>query len=92
DLRQHHQTTRGHMLQKMGSSSASEVVPVTVNGRQALQDEVSGTEQGAALTFVHTTVDGGDSFHQILAWTLKSRFPANKPELTGVTNSFQSEK
>ena len=91
-LPQHHQLTREHMLQKMEDSSASQPVSLTIAGHPALQDEVSGTQSGAHLTFLHTTVDADDSFQQILAWTLKSRWQKQKDELREVTNSFQSEK
>ena len=91
-LEQHHQTTRDRMLKEMTNSSATAPTSVTIDGHPALQDEISGTEKGAILTFIHTTVDDDESFHQILAWTLKSRFLANKSELSKITNSFRSEE
>ena len=91
-LPQHHQLTRDHMLQKMENSSATDSISVNIDGHPALQDEVSGTQSGTKLTFLHTTVDEGDSFQQVLAWTLKSRWQKHKDELRDVTNSFHSEK
>lgn len=91
-LEQYHQTTRDRMLKEMTNSSATAPTSVTIDGHPALQDEISGTEKGVILTFIHTTVDDGDSFDQILAWTLKSRFAANKSELGEITNSFHSEE
>jgi hypothetical protein len=91
-LQQHHKTTHDHMLQKMNDSSASTPLALNIDGHPALQDEVSGTEMRTNLTFLHTTVDDGDSFHQILAWTLKSHWSASQSELAEVTNSFHSEK
>ena len=91
-LEQHHQTTRDHMLQQMSNSSATTIVPETIDGHSALQDELTGTQQGSNVVFLHTTVDDGDSFQQILAWTLKSRWAANKSELADITNSFHSEE
>ena len=91
-LQQHHQLTRDHMLQRMENSSATDTLSVIIDGHPALQDEVSGTQSGTNLTFLHTTVDEGDSFQQILAWTLKSRWEKHHEELRNVTNSFHSEK
>jgi uncharacterized protein DUF4190 len=91
-LQQHHQTTRDHMLKEMSNSSSTATVPVAIDGHPGLQDEISGTEKGAILTFLHTTVDDGDAFDQILAWTLKSRWLKHNSELREVTNSFHSEK
>jgi hypothetical protein len=91
-LAQHHLLTRAHMLQKMNNSSTTIPLALNIDGHPALQDEVSGTQNGTTLTFLHTTIDDGETFHQILAWTLKSRWAANQSELAEVTNSFHSEK
>src|SRR5947207_15495125 len=73
-LEQHHQLTRDRMLQKLKNASASESVRLTIDGHPAMQDELSGTEHGTNVVFLHTTVDDGDHFQQILASTLKSRW------------------
>ncbi len=91
-LQQRHEAASEHKLQQMGNSSASPSVPLTIDGHPALQNEVSGTENGTNLTFLHTTVDDGDSFRQIIAWTLKWRWAKENAELREVTNSFHSEK
>jgi hypothetical protein len=39
-----------------------------------------------------TTVDFRDDYHQILAWTLKSRWSAHNTELRNVTNSFHTDE
>ena len=91
-LEQHHQTTRDRMLQKMSKSSATAPTSHTIDGHPAWQDEVSGTQQRTNLVFLHTTVDDGNNFQQILAWTTKSRWPQENAELREVTNSFHAEK
>jgi Domain of unknown function (DUF4190) len=91
-LEKHHQLTRNHILQKMKNASATEPVSLTINGRPALQDELSGTENGTNVVFLHTTVDDGDHFQQILAWTLKSRWQQQNQLLREITGSFHSEK
>jgi Domain of unknown function (DUF4190) len=91
-LEKHHQLTRDHMLQKMTNASATEPVSLTIDGHPAMQDELSGTENGANVVFLHTTVDDGDHFHQILAWTVKSNWQDQNPSLREVTRSFRSEK
>jgi len=91
-LEQRHQTARDRKLQSMQNPSATQTVPLTIDGHAALQDEVSGTQQGTNLVFLHTTVDDGDYFQQIVAWTTKSRWQKQNPELREATNSFHSEK
>jgi uncharacterized protein DUF4190 len=91
-LEQHHQITREHMLQKMENSSATQAASVTIDGHPAFQDELSGKQEGANLVFLHTTVDEGDAYQQILAWTTESHWPKQNQELREVTNTFHSEK
>ena len=91
-LEQRHQAARDRKLQSMQNASASQAVPLTIDGQAALQDEVSGTQQRTNLVFLHTTVDDGDYFQQIIAWTTKSRWRKQNQELRDITNSFHSEK
>lgn len=91
-LEKHHQLTRDRMLQKMKNASATEPVPLTIDGHPAMQDELSGKENGTNVVFLHTTVDDGDHFQQILAWTLKSRWQRQNELLREITRTFRSEK
>jgi hypothetical protein len=54
--------------------------------------QVSGTEHGTNVVFLHTTVDDGDQFQQILAWTLRSRWQQQNALLREITGSFRHEK
>jgi hypothetical protein len=91
-LEKHHQLTRDRMLHKLKNASATEPVALTIDGRPALQDELSGTENGTNVVFLHTTVDDSDYFQQILPWTLKSRWKQQNELLREITRSFRSEK
>jgi hypothetical protein len=91
-LENHHQITRDRMLQKMKNASASEPVPLTIDGHPAMQDELSGAKDGTNVVFLHTTVDDGDHFQQILAWTLESRWQQQNQLLREITGTFDSEK
>jgi hypothetical protein len=92
NLEKHHQQTRDRMLQKMKNASATQPVSLTIDGHSALQDELTGTEKGTNVVFLHTTVDDGDHFQQILAWTLKTGWQKQNQLLREVTASFRSEK
>src|SRR5437899_3116122 len=61
-LEKHHDLTRDRMWQKMKNVSATAPMPLTIDGHPALQDKLSGTEQGTNVVFLHTTVDDGDHF------------------------------
>jgi hypothetical protein len=91
-LEKHHQLTRDRMLRKMKNAAATAPVPLTIDGHPALQDELSGTENNTNVVFLHTTVDKGHHFQQILAWTLKSRWEQQNQSLREITGTFRSEK
>ena len=91
-LEKYHDLTRDRMWQKMKNASATEPAPLTIVGHAALQDELAGTENGTNVVFLHTTLDDGDHFQQILAWTLKSRWQQQNQLLREITGSFHSER
>lgn len=89
-LEKHHKLTRDHMIGKLKGGSATPTISLTIDGHPALQDELSGVTENTNIVFLHTTVDQGKYYHQILAWTLKSRWDAKKSRLQEVTRSFRS--
>jgi hypothetical protein len=91
-LEKHHDMTRDRMFQKMKNASATDPVPLTIDGHSAMQDEISGTEKRTNVVFLHTTIDDGDQFQQILTWTLKSRWQQQNELLREITRNFRSEK
>ena len=91
-LEKHHQMTRDAMLKKLQNSSGTDPVSLTIGGNHALQDELSGTQNGTDVVFIHTTVEGDEHFHQVLAWTLKSQWEKNKKVLRQVTETFRGKK
>jgi hypothetical protein len=45
-----------------------------------------------AGVFLHTTIDDGDHFQQVLGWKLKSRWQQQGEQLREFTRTFHSEK
>ena len=80
------------MLQKMKNASVTQPISLTIDGHPAVQDELTRTEKGTNVVFLHTTVDDSDHFQQILAWTLKSRWQQQKQLPREITQTFHSEK
>jgi len=91
-LEKHHQLTRERMLQKMKNASAAEPVWLTIGGYPALQEELTGIKDNTDVVFLHTTVEDGDYFQRILAWTLKSRWQQQNKLLREVTETFRCKK
>ena len=89
-LQKHHETTRNRMLEGMTNPNGTLPVELTINGFPALQDEISGVQEEVYIAFLHTTIDDGENFHQLLVWTLKSRFEKSKKRLQEVAATFRA--
>ena len=76
----------------IGNNTIVQPVSATIDAHLALQDELNGTEKGTSVVFLHTTVNDGEHFQQILAWTLKSLWQKRNQLLREVAGSFRSEK
>lgn len=67
----------------------SEPRSLTINGYPAKQFEVGGSIENIKAKWIYTLVDAPNNYHQILTWTLASRYEQNKPVLLDVINSFK---
>jgi hypothetical protein len=77
------------MLQKIKNASATEPVSLTIDGHPALQDELTGTEKGTNVVFLHATMDDGDHFqpHALSRESLRSSGDA-QVALATIANAF----
>ncbi len=64
-------------------------VQTTIGSFPAMQYEVRGIIQGVSFAYLNTVIETPDNIHQVLTWTLQSKFDANKPTLAEVTQSFK---
>lgn len=67
----------------------SENKSLIINGYPAKQFEVAGSIDNIKAKWIYTLIDAPENYHQIMAWTLASRYEQNKPVLLEVTNSFK---
>ncbi|MGI9056164.1 MAG: hypothetical protein ACR2F2_10235 [Pyrinomonadaceae bacterium] len=74
---------------RIDDAAISETKSITINGYPAKQFEVSGSVDKIKAKWIYTFVDAPKNFHQILVWTLASKFDSNKPVLLDVVNSFK---
>jgi len=88
-LQEHSDLTRGSLVS--GLEAAREVGPeaLEVGGRPALHYEIRGAMGDLELVYLHTTVDGPEHFHQLLAWTLASAIDSARADFRAVTASFE---
>jgi hypothetical protein len=62
---------------------------VTINGKSALQYEILAVVDGLKVAYLYTLVEGEKNYHQIIVWTVQSKFDANESLFQRVTQSFQ---
>ena len=87
-LEKHSEITRATLMQSLTGPELGSPVRLTIHNQPALQYEIRGTINNLKVVYVHTTVETAGHFHQILAWTLRSKFEKNRPLLLQLTNSF----
>jgi hypothetical protein len=75
--------------QTITSPIVSEIKTITINGYPAKQFEIEGTLDNIKAKWLYTMVDAPKNYHQILNWTLVSRYEQNKPVFLELINSFR---
>lgn len=89
-FRNHADVTRQLLLDNLGvNASVSSPAQIEIDGRQAVQYEIRTEIQGLQVVYLHTTVDGDNTYHQLLAWTLADRYPRNQTVLRSAISSFE---
>jgi len=85
---------RNQQVAKMPSVKQSGPTELQVNGCRAIQYVLSGTVTGKgvtlALTYQATFLEDATQFHQVLTWTLQSRFEQYRDDLQKIAASFKS--
>ncbi len=91
-LDQHSETTRGLLVSTLSNAVQSGPVNLTINGQPAVQYEIMATSDNTNIGYLHTTIETPTHYHQLLAWTLQSKFAEKRGELDRVTRSFKEIK
>ena len=88
--KEHSELTRHGLLENVKKSRIVEgPLELMIQGRPAVQYEIHGSVNGIRVIYLHTTVDGVNAFHQILAWTTPSRMTKYRTALESVAQSFR---
>lgn len=76
----------------MGNVQGAEAgppAPAQVGGYPALEYEMRGVVESINVTYLNTLVETPAHFHQIVTWTLRTRFDQNRATLREVAQSFR---
>ncbi len=87
-LEDHSKLTREALMKGVQDAVVTGPKEMTVDGHPAVQYEIRGAVDHVNIVYLHTTVESPNYFHQILAWTVPSRFEQNQPTLQGVIDRF----
>jgi hypothetical protein len=89
-LEQVAQFTRDILLQNATNEQIIRTSPpgTMVAGYPAVETIVSAVVTGIDAQYIHTMLDAGDRYVQIVGWTLRDRFDRNEAELREVITSL----
>lgn len=92
DLREYTRLISEQMSKSVKESTATAPSATTINGHPALQYELRGTVERVGIAYLMTIVETPNDYHQVVTWTLPSRFDKNKETLQQVTASFKEKE
>lgn len=89
-LKLYDRLVRRNMMAKLGRTAfQKQTQPTQIQGLPAIQGELFGGVGRVQVGYLLTSIESHDSFHQVLVWTLSSRFKQYRPLLESIANSFR---
>jgi len=79
----------GQTKDNLEGASAGEMTELTITGRSAFRQELTGSVDGLAIFYLNSYVDGRDHFHQVMTWTLLEKRDASRATLGAAADSFR---
>ena len=89
DLLKFSEVTRALQLKQMSNTSEEGPLPRTLNGMPAIEWVLNGTARNANVTMKHVAISGSKNYHQLLAWTVKSKWEQEKATLDSVISTLK---
>jgi hypothetical protein len=89
DLAKFSELTRGSQLKAMKNAAEEGPVNRTINGMKAIEYVLKGSVENANIMMKHIAVDGPKHYHQVIVWTLKSKWETEKATLDAVVDSLK---
>ncbi len=89
DLEKYSEICLDGMSANIGKLDKGKPKKKKVGGRDALLVEVRANVDGHDIVYLIGYVDGPESYHQVLSWTLESKYSGNKERLERTIRSFR---
>lgn len=89
DYKSHSALTRSFIREEtINYEEVSGPTPVNINRMKGVQYEITGSVEGIRIKLLHTTLEGKKYFHQMVAWSLTSKYDENRDTFDKILNSF----
>ena len=88
-LEDHSNLTRSMIKNGLKNCHESNQEILEIEGTQALRYQLTGSIDGLNIVYWHVTLETENHYHQMLLWSLKSRFSKNKADFDSVIQSFE---
>jgi hypothetical protein len=89
-LEGHSDLTRSSIKQGLKNYKESAPEYLSKGNFKTLRYRLTGSIEGLNLVYWHVTIESKIYFHQMLLWSLKSKFPDNKADDETVIHSFEA--
>jgi hypothetical protein len=88
-LQKYSEATRSQQLKAMKSGAEEGPTARTLNGMPAIEYVLRGSVDSANVVMKHVAVEGTKRYHQVLVWTLKSKWDSEQAALDAVVASLK---
>ncbi len=89
-LEDHSELTRSNIRQGLKNYHESTLEMLDIGDTPALCYQLTGNMDGVNIVYWHVTLETENHFHQMLLWSLKSKFSKNKADFDSVIESFEA--
>jgi len=88
-LEGHSELTRSMIKQGLKNCQESNQEALDIGGNRAVRYRLTGSMDGLKIVYWHVTLETENHYHQMLLWSLKSKFSKNEADFDSVIQSFE---
>jgi hypothetical protein len=82
--------TRGMLTQSLSNLKETGPKAMTVNGQPAVLYDLQGSIDDIRIRYWHISIASPEHFHQVVLWSLPSRFEAHQKDFEAVLHSLRT--
>ena len=88
-MEEHSNLTRSMLQRGLKDYQQSSPELLDMGDIQGLRYQLTGSMDGINLVYWHVTLETENHYHQMILWSLKSKFSDNVPDFDSVVHSFE---